>query len=272
MTYTFRGQFCGSLAPEFSEPLAGVTVRLYKYRGGKYISSLAVAEPGETIEVLTADAISAKAASLLGEATADAAGHFILTLDEAEYKGEAFDLDLVLSDAPGRKSRSAHVPLQVTLTTMKPRWEAAAGDHEGDHVAHWEYCLPPNPWHAIRARFDAWVIGGHVVAQATGQPLSGVRVAAFDADWLQDDALGSALTDAAGKFRIDYERADFTRTLLSPLVNMEEEGPDLYFKVSTPAGAPLLHEPKDQGYTPGRKNAGHCTFVALLVADAPEPA
>jgi|GEM_PF-2840841 len=37
---------------------------------------------------------------------------------------------------------------------------------------------------------------------------------------MQDDELGSALTDAEGKFRIDYERADFTRTMLSPLVNL----------------------------------------------------
>jgi hypothetical protein len=44
-----------------------------------------------------------------------------------------------------------------------------------------------------------------------------VRVRAFDADWLQDDDLGSAVTDGAGHFRIDYSRADFEKTIFSPL-------------------------------------------------------
>lgn len=265
MTYVFRGQFCGSLAPEWSEPLAGVIVRLYKYRETQYISSLAVVDPGKTMTILTADAVSAKAASLLGEATTDAAGNFVLPLDEAGYKGEAFDIDLVLSDAPGRKNSTPRLPVQVTLTTMKPRWAAT----DAGYQAHWAYCLPPEQWHAIRARFDAWLICGRVTAQASGQPVSNVRVTAFDADWLQDDELGSAPTDAEGKFRIDYERADFTRTLLSPLVNREDGGPDLYFKVSTADGARLLDEPKSQGNITARKDATYCTFVELTVAAAP---
>ena len=44
-----------------------------------------------------------------------------------------------------------------------------------------------------------------------------MRVRAFDADWLQDDDLGSAVTDGAGHFRIDYSRADFEKTIFSPL-------------------------------------------------------
>ena len=147
---------------------------------------------------------------------------------------------------------------------MKPRWEATDAGYQAD----WEYCLPPEQWHAIRARFDAWLICGRVTAQASGQPVSNVQVTAFDADWLQDDELGSALTDAEGKFRIDYERADFTHTMLSPLVNREDGGPDLYFKVSTADGALLLDEPKIQGNIATRKDAACCTFVELTVAAA----
>jgi hypothetical protein len=268
MIYTLRGQFCGALAPDFTEPLADITVRFYKYRGAKYISSLAVAEPEATMAILSEEAVSAKAASLLGEVTTDAQGGFGLTLAEATYKGEAFDIDLVFHTVPGRKTPTPHLPLQIALTTMKPRWETA----DGVYQAHWEYCLPPDLWHAVRAHFDAWLIAGYVTAQATGQPLRGVEVTAFDADWWQDDQLGRALTDADGKFRIDYERADFTRTPLSPMINREEEGPDLYFTVNTPAGVALLNEPKTQGYLPGRKNVSHCAFVKLAVAAAPVPA
>lgn len=268
MTYTLRGQFSGMLAPNLIEPLAGVTVCFYRYRGAKYISSLAVTEPEPTMAILTEEAVSAKAASLLQEVITDAAGNFVLTLEEATYKGEAFDIDLVFHTVPGRKTPLPHLPLQIALTTMKPRWETV----DGAYQAHWEYCLPPDLWQAVRAHFDAWLIAGHVTVQATGQPISGVQVTAFDADWWQDDQLGSVLTDAEGKFRIDYERTDFTRTPLSPLLNREEEGPDLYFNVSTPAGAALLNEPKTQGYLPGRKNAGHCAFVELTVAVAPAPA
>jgi hypothetical protein len=268
MTYVFRGQFCGSLAPEWTEPLAGVIVRLYKYRENKYISSLAVVDPGKTMAILTADAVSAKAASLLGEATTDAAGNFVLPLDQTEYKGEAFDLDLFVSDVPGRKNPLPRLPVQVTLTTMKPRWEAT----DAGYQAHWEYCLPPEQWHAIRARFDAWLICGRVTDQASGHPISDVRVTAFDADWMQDDELGSALTDAEGKFRIDYERADFTRTLLSPLINREDGGPDLYFQVRTPTDALLLDEPKEPGDHLARKDATHCTFVELAIASMLAPA
>mgnify|MGYP001097118702 CR=1 FL=1 len=96
-----------------------------------------------------------------------------------------------------------------------------------------------------------------------------VRVTAFDADWIQDDELGSTLTDAEGKFRINYARADFTRTPLSPIINLEEGGPDLYFKLTTESGIPLLTEPKTQGMQPGRKNAGHCFFIEFTVEPMP---
>jgi hypothetical protein len=262
MKYTFSGQFCGSIAPEFSEPLAGVTVRLYKYRGTKYVTSLAVTDPQETMTILSAEAASAKASSLLAETTTDAEGNFVFTLDEqAGYKGDAFDLDLWLTTVPGRKTLTPHSPLQITLTTMKPRWQPT----DSGYSAHWDYCLPADFWRNIYAHFDAWVACGRVTVRGTQQPVSGVRVTAVDADWLQDDELGSALTDAEGRFRIDYARADFTRTPLSPLINAEDGGPDLYFSVETATGTPLLNEPKAQGHTAGRENAACCCFVELSV-------
>lgn len=253
MTYIFRGRFSGAITPEFTEALVGITVRLYRHRGLAYVSSLAVVDPTETMKILPKDAIAAKASALLAETKTDEEGKFVLTLPEQTgYKGEAVDIDLWLTNVPGRKSNMPSPPLQVALTTMKPRWQQI----DNKYKAEWEYCLPAEFWRDLRARFDAWVICGRVVAQKTQQPLSGIHVTAFDADWRQDDALGCAVTDAEGKFRIDYTRADFTRTPLSPIINAEAGSPDLYFKINTPSGTVLLDEPKTQGQTPGRKNVG----------------
>jgi len=265
MTYTFRGQFSGAITPAFIEPLAGITVRFYKHRGTEYVSSLATIDPKETMTVLVQDAIAAKASALLAETKTDEAGKFVLNLHEQTgYRGEALDIDLWLTNVPGRKSQTPSPPVQVALTTMKPRWQQT----DDKYNAEWEYCLPAEFWRDIRARFDAWVICGRVIALKTQQPVSDIRVHAFDADWIQDDDLGESVTDSEGKFRIDYERADFTRTPLSPLINYEPGGPDLYFKLDRRDGSVMLDEAKTPGQAPGRANEGHCFFIEFNLAGA----
>lgn len=269
MTYTFSGQFHGEIAPGFVEALSGITVRLYRYRGTKYITSLAVSDPVESMQVLSVDAISAKSSGLLGEATTDDGGNFVLKLDAAsEYNGEAFEVDLLIPDLPFRKANQPHAGRQLTLTTMKPRWEATATGF----AAGWSYTIPVEIWSDMHSQFDAWVVCGTVVAAENGTPLPGVRVTAYDADWIQDDCLGSATTNDTGNFRIDYARADFLRTPLSPLINYEEGGPDLYFRVESPTGELLLQEVKTAANGPTRANVGHCTHVELAVEDALMPA
>jgi hypothetical protein len=110
------------------------------------------------------------------------------------------------------------------------------------------------------------------VTKEIATPLSGVQVTAYDADWIQDDCLGSATTDDEGKFRIDYAQADFLQTPLSPIINYEQGGPDLYFTVESPTGQILLKEPKTQGNSPERIDAGHCTYVELAVEGVLEAA
>jgi hypothetical protein len=265
MTYTFYGQFQGELAPKFVEALSGTTVRLYRYHGTQYITSLAVMDPSESMKILDTDAISAKSGAALGEATTDGEGHFVLVMDEARgYKGEAFDVDLFFPDVPFRQETEARTGIQLTLTTMKPRWELT---DEGFR-ASWSYTIPAAVWCDIRARFDAWTLCGRVLTEETATPLPGVRVTAYDADWLQDDCLGSAMTDGEGNFRIDYSRRDFRKTVFSPLFNYEQGGPDLYFAVDSPTGERLLQETKVQGHTPGRADREHCTYVELVVAGA----
>lgn len=266
MTYRFYGQFQGEVAPGFVEALSGITVRLYRYRGTKYITSLAVTDPSDTMKILNADAISAKSSATLGEAVTDYKGNFVLILDEASgYTGEAFDVDLFIPDVPQRKEEQARSALQLALTTMKPRWEQT----EDGFRATWAYTIPIAFWSDIRARFDAWTICGRVLLQEVATPLSGVNVTAYDADWLQDDCLGSATTDSEGKFRIDYRRRDFEKTPLSPLVNYEQGGPDLYFVVDGPSGELLLEEAKAEGSTLGRVDAEQCSYVELRVTAVP---
>jgi hypothetical protein len=135
-------------------------------------------------------------------------------------------------------------------------------------MAIWDYCLSQRYWCLVRARFGAWIICGRVVVCDTGAPAGAVKVSAFDVDWLQDDPLGSAVTDAGGRFRIDYLAADFKKDILG--LNIELfGGPDLYFKVETLSGGALLTEAPARGRGADRENVGNCFCVELCVKDAP---
>jgi len=130
-------------------------------------------------------------------------------------------------------------------------------------LAGWLQCL-------IRSLFGAWTICGRVTVCDTGNPVGGVRGRAFDVDWLQDDDLGSGITNGGGHFRIDYRTADFQKTIFSPSINVElVGGPDLYFRVETLGGTPLLIEPRSRGRQPDRENAGPCFCVDLCLSEQP---
>jgi hypothetical protein len=123
----------------------------------------------------------------------------------------------------------------------------------------------------VRLRFGAWTICGQVTVCGTKDPVGGVKVTAFDRDWIQDDNLGSAMTDGAGKFRIDYLAEDFKKTPFSPLINFEcVGGPDLYFKIESAGGTVLLSEPPSRGRDTDRENVGPCFCVDLCV-DTQQP-
>ena len=53
-------------------------------------------------------------------------------------------------------------------------------------------------------------IVGTVVEETSGKPLAGLQVRAFDKDLIFDDKLGTAVTDEAGRFRMDYSSLDFS--------------------------------------------------------------
>jgi len=213
---------------------------------------------------------AAKAQRLLGEAVIDAEGGFQVDFAKApNYGGEAFEIDIYCGTVPRRQpGPRPPTPLQFTVTVLQPLWRTV-GDQR-TQMAAWAYTLPYRTWCAVRARFGAWTICGHVRHCATQAPIGGVRVKAFDVDWLQDDALGEAITDGSGHFRIDYLAADFQRTIFSPTINLEwTGGPDVYFQVETLDGTALLKEPSSRGRAPDRENVGPCFCAELCLKEQP---
>jgi hypothetical protein len=269
MAYLFKGALKGALCRDCIEPLAGLTLKAYRIAPGRDATPLAVANAKDTFTPVDTAAQAAKASLLLAEATVDEGGSFTIDFSKApKYGGEAFELDLYCGTVPHLKpGPKPPTPLQFTITTLQPMWRELGNDR----VAAWDYTIPFRYWCGVRGRFGAWTICGRVVHCQTGAPIGGVRVRAFDVDWLQDDALGDGITDGSGHFRIDYSAADFKTTIFSPSINIEwTGGPDLYFRVETLSGTPLLAEPSSRGRAPDRENAGPCTCVELCLEKQPQ--
>ncbi len=269
MLYIFQGRLCAHICSECTELLTNVRVRLYRHRDDQNVTALAVANPKETQGILTAEQATEKEAYLLAETKTDENGNFRFELGEKQdYNGEAFEIDVYLEGVPGSPTSEEQEPLQFTITTLQPQWRQT----EDGYIAAWNYCIPYRFWCRIRAYFNAWVICGRVVSCETQTPLAGLSVSAFDADWIQDDELGTALTDGDGKFRIDYTTADFRKTPLSPLFNIEQySGPDLFFKIETSGSVTLLEESRSRGRDADREDVGHCFCVELCVEVEEEP-
>lgn len=268
MHYTFKGNLQGLICSDCREPLSYVKVRLYRPQKEQEVTRLAAVAAKETFQILTEEEIAAKEKFLLAETETDGQGNFVFELGEKQkYSGEAFEIDVYCETVPKRKpSKTSYPPVQFSITTLQPKWR----DAENGLVAAWEHILPHRYWCGIRARFGAWVICGIVTVCKTNIPIHGVKVRAFDVDWLQDDDLGFGLTDATGHFRIDYATEDFKQTPLSPWINWEMVGgPDLYFKIETLAGTPLLTEPSSRGRNSDRENAGPCFCVKLCLEEVP---
>jgi hypothetical protein len=261
MNYILKGRLCGYVCRDCSEPLSSVKVRLYRVRSGQDITALAVANPKDTFAILGEGEVKAKESSLIAEIETNDVGEFLVELGEKQgYAGGALEVDVYCGTVPHRVSTpKPPKPLQFSITTIQPAWRRA----ETSAHAAWEYCLPYRFWCGIRARFDAWTICGRLTTCEEHVPIPGATVRAFDVDWLQDDDLGSGVTDANGHFRIDYTTADFQKTIFSPLINVElTGGPDLYFRAEL-GGQVILAEAPSVGRTPARENAGHCFCVEL---------
>jgi hypothetical protein len=269
MPYIFRGKLCGLICPECPEPLAKVLVRLYRNRDAQTVTAMAVAHPKDTFAILTAEQVNEKAPVLIAETRTDETGNFTFELgDKERYTGEAFEVDVYCGTVPRLKPRpQPPTPLQFAITTLQPRWRQT----DNRFLAVWDYSIPYRFWCSVRGRFGAWTICGRLRTCASPQtPIAGATVRAFDADWWQDDPLGVDVTDATGRFRIDYNTADFQVTPFSPSINVEfTSGPDVYFTAEL-GSVNILNETQADGRTSGRENVGHC-FCVELCSDAVQP-
>lgn len=259
MAYLFTGRLCGYICAECPEPLANLKVRLYRVAEQHNVAALAVANPKETFAILDDNQAQDKKSRLLAEVKTDVMGNFSFELSK-NYNGEAFEVDIYCESVPRQKvAKKPPKPRQFTITTLQPRYR----ETNDDFVAVWDYCLPYRFWCAVLALFDVWTICGHVTDCKTHKPVAGVKVIAFDADWLADDELGFSFTDVTGKFIITYSSVDFRQ---GTWIDVELiGGPDLYFWIEDSAGNPLLTETQAHGRTPTRENASNCFCVALCI-------
>jgi hypothetical protein len=224
-----------------------------------------VSEPKNTLALLTDDAVNAKASSLLAEVETNADGTFTFELGEKEnYTGQAFEIDVYCGTVPHQISGpNPPPPRQFTITTLQPIWRPT----ETGNLWVWDYCVPAAFWCPFRDLFGTRVICGLVTDCQTQVPLAGLKVTAFDADWLTDDPLGSAFTDGSGRFRIYYVHKGFLETLIPGLAPLfpHAAGPDVHFRVEDTGGTILLDEPHSRGRQPDRDGIGPCFCVELCV-------
>jgi len=260
--YVFRGKLSAYICNKCLVNLTKVQVKLYRHRDSQSIDKLVEASPKNTLALLTDEAVSEKQGFLLATATADENGEFSVTIDgdAAAYDGGAFEVDVCIDSIPGRIPDKKSPKLQFTITSVGPEWSQ---QNDMFVSTRWHYSIAARFWCHILAKYDVWVICGRLLTCEGQQPLPGALVKAFDADWLQHDALGSATTDFNGYFYIYYTSADFKKTPFSPLINIElTGGPDLFFQVEF-GGDIIINESASSGRQPGRENVGHCACVEL---------
>jgi hypothetical protein len=266
MTYVFKGSLCGLICQECSESLSGMEVLLYLPWRQDRLLATAVAAAKETFHVVGKEEAESRKGLLLATAQTDENGNFEFKLDE-KYRESAFDIDFSCGNVPRTPPKPPRdEPIQFHLTTVLPQWRI---DREQEnYFFRWDHCIAEKWWCFIRGYyFDAWVICGYLRACDTGAAIPNARVTAWDADFLTDDNLGSAVTDASGRYRIDYTSIQFKQTFLSPWINVEtdpglpltfQSGPDVYFKAEI-GGVEILGETSADN----RKNVGYCLCVNL---------
>jgi hypothetical protein len=185
----------------------------------------------------------------------DPDGSFCL-VDE-RYKGELVEVYVAVHGVPyGDEERGLEEPIYLHLGVYAPV--------RSDGESLLKLVIPQRVWCWLKQLADVWTIAGKVTAcDDRTVPIGGVTVSAFDVDWTQDDALGSAVTSPAGIFRIDYLGDAYRQ---GTFIDVELfGGPDVYFKIEDSGGNVLLDEPRSIGRTPGRADSGPCLCVDLCV-------
>jgi hypothetical protein len=176
----------------------------------------------------------------LGYACTDDRGYFTIIFppqaEAAEEVSESQELFLTVSDRDHRVLYRDPEPCYCVIGEIVYR-EVELTDGE-------EVCSSPEPETPEPPSSD-WVIKGRVTDRSSGEGVAGVKVSAYDKDFLFDDKLGETTTDAEGYFRIRYATADF-RDLI-------EANPDVYLKVLNKQGQTLYSSELAVRYNAGRE-------------------
>jgi hypothetical protein len=77
---------------------------------------------------------------------------------------------------------------------------------------------------AALAKHTSRHIAGRILNRRTRQGIPALRVEAWDKDLILDDVVASAITDALGSFRIEFDQSHFQELFL-------DREPDLFFKI-----------------------------------------
>ena len=274
MNYVLKGSLFAWICKECREPLSNMKVRIYDVKESPSLTRLVAANEKDTLYVVPAGAEKERQKLLLAEVSTDKNGNFTAKLSDKNYDGRAIEIAVYAESVPGqKKGKKSPKPVEFVITTFQPSWR----ETNDGLMAMWEYILPYRFWCYILSLFDVWVICGKIVTCTDQQtPIIGVTVTAYDADWITDDKLGSAITNNTGHFKIYYTSKDFKQTFLSPIINVEtpfppyNSGPDVYFKVESSGGTLLINETREDGRKPERSNIGNCFCITLCVKGIPD--
>jgi hypothetical protein len=265
MKNIFKGSLRGYVCEDCIEFISDVEVILYLPYRKDTRGAEAATNAKETFHFVSKEEAKQREELIIGKAKTDAEGNFQFVIDE-RYTNSDIDIDFICGTVPPKHpkpKRDEIVQFHITTIAIAEEFKK----QEQDQNYKWRYNIAHKWWCYIRGHFfDAWVICGHLMNCQTNKPIANAKVTAIDADFLTDDTLGSATTDANGHFRIDYSSVDFKKTFLSPWFNIEtdptflsfQSGPDVYFKAEL-AGTKLIDETKANA----RKNVGYCLCVTL---------
>ncbi len=279
MKYAIKGKLQSAICDGNEFAIANTKVRVYSLDEDRNAATaLTAAQSKEVSQVFEEGEIKKRSKQLLAETKTDALGNYEVKIDgdKTKYDGGTVAITLFYDEVPDygqkdtKKSRNFK-PFEVLLDIIQPKWREV----DNGLIAGWNYSILKRIWCYILQRLDIWVICGTLTNCESQAPLYGIEVIAMDDDIITDDLLGSAVTNANGKFCIYYRSKDFKKTFLSPWINVEttpifsfDNGPDIYFKFAL-GGSEFFAESPSEAQKPSRKNVGNCLCVSLCLKESP---
>ncbi len=275
------------------EILPNVQIRVYKAPEGEEaqeaVQAAIASPPKETFKFLDEKEVDSKKNRLLAEIMTDDNGFYETEVDnkQKDYLNGPVEFDIRFNSIPdigqGNTEKSDDFePFQVHYTTVKPKLKDQYEENtEYPYSFQYNIGISQVNFGRILDRLDIWMICGRVYicpeehVDTERKPAPGIEVIAMDNDWIHDDQIGSAQTDAQGYFCIFYRSADFKKTFLSPVVNVEtpfssDFGPDVYFHFAHD-GNVFHKESPSKGKESERENIGNIYCVTLCVPEIPVP-